>query len=51
MPAGKIPAALLGRVNELADALGYLRVGPQWGTRATPADLRTRNDEPAAGER
>jgi protein-tyrosine sulfotransferase len=50
MPAGKIPAALLGRVNELADALGYLRVGPQWGTGAKPADLRTRKDEPAARE-
>jgi len=52
MPAGKIPAPLLGRVNELAEGLGYLRVGPQWGTGAKPADLRTRKDEPAsaAGE-
>jgi hypothetical protein len=47
MPAGKIPAPLLGRVNELADALGYLRVGQQWGTGAKPADLRTRKDEQA----
>jgi hypothetical protein len=45
MPAGKIPAPLLGRVNELADALGYLRVGPRWGTGAKPADLRTRRDD------
>jgi hypothetical protein len=52
MPAGKIPAPLLGRINELAEGLGYLRVGPQWGTGAKPADLRTRKDEPApaAGE-
>ena len=47
MPAGKIPAPLLGRVNELADVLGYIRVGEQWGTGAKPADLRTRPDEPA----
>ena len=32
MPAGKIPAPLLARVNELADVLGYIRVGEQWGT-------------------
>jgi Sulfotransferase family len=52
MPAGKIPAPLLGRVNELADRLGYLRVGPRWGTGAKPADLRTRKHKPApaAGE-
>jgi len=50
MPAGKIPAPLLGRVNELADVLGYIRVGPQWGTGAKPADLRARRTErpPAA---
>ncbi|HEX4094009.1 MAG TPA: sulfotransferase [Trebonia sp.] len=40
MPAGKIPAPLLGRVNELADVLGYRQVGPNWGTGARPADLR-----------
>jgi protein-tyrosine sulfotransferase len=51
MPAGKIPAPLLGRVNELADRLGYLRVGPQWGTGAKPADLRTRKHERTARER
>ena len=45
MPAGKIPAPLLGRVNELADVLGYIRVGEQWGTGAKPADLRTRKDD------
>ena len=51
MPAGKIPAPLLGRVNELADVLGYIRVGEQWGTGAKPADLRTGKDDsaPAAG--
>jgi hypothetical protein len=42
MPAGKIPAPLLARVNELADVLGYLPVGERWGTGAKPADLRTR---------
>ena len=47
MPAGKIPAPLLGRVNELADVLGYIRVGEQWGTGAKPADLRIRKDDPA----
>jgi hypothetical protein len=47
MPAGKIPAPLLDRVNELADVLGYLQVGERWGTGAKPADLRTRTDEPA----
>ena len=53
MPAGKIPTPLLGRVNELADVLGYIRVGEQWGTGAKPADLRTRPDDlssPAGGE-
>ena len=47
MPAGKIPAPLLGRVNELADVLGYIRVGEQWGTGAKPADLRTGKENPA----
>jgi Sulfotransferase family len=46
MPAGKIPASVLGRVNELADVLGYVRVGDQWGTGAKPADLRARRDGP-----
>ena len=45
MPAGKIPAPLLARVNELADVLGYLPVGERWGTGAKPADLRTRWDD------
>ena len=51
MPAGKIPAPLLDRVNELADVLGYIRVGDQWGTGAKPADLRARRDgEPPAAD-
>jgi protein-tyrosine sulfotransferase len=51
MPAGKIPAPLLGRVNELADVLGYIRVGDQWGTGAKPADLRARRDgQPPAAD-
>jgi hypothetical protein len=50
MPAGKIPAPLLDRVNELADVLGYIRIGDQWGTGARPADLRTRKDDlPSTG--
>src|SRR5580700_7783030 len=44
MPAGKIPAPLLARVNELADVLGYIQVGEQWGTGAKPADLRARRE-------
>ena len=51
MPAGKIPAPLLGRVNELADVLGYIRVGDQWGTGAKPADLRAQGDgQPPAAD-
>ena len=45
MPAGKIPEPLLARVNELADVLGYLQVGEQWGTGAKPADLRVRRSD------
>jgi hypothetical protein len=48
MPAGKIPAPLLARINELADVLGYLPVGDRWGTGAKPADLRTRSDDDLA---
>jgi hypothetical protein len=44
MPAGKIPEPLLARVNELAEVLGYIQVGPQWGTGAKPADLRVAKD-------
>jgi len=47
MPAGKIPGPLLGRVNELADVLGYIQVGEHWGTGSKPADLRTRRPDPA----
>lgn len=47
MQAGKIPAPVLGRLNELADVLGYIQVGEQWGTGARPADLRARKDDPA----
>jgi Sulfotransferase family len=51
MPAGKIPEPLLTRINELADVLGYIQVGKQWGTGSKPADLRTRrNDQPQAAE-
>jgi len=51
MPAGKIPAPLLARVNELADVLGYIQVGEQWGTGAKPADLRARREgQPAAAD-
>ena len=51
MPAGKIPEPLLARVNELADVLGYIQVGEQWGTGAKPADLRVRkNDRPQAAD-
>jgi hypothetical protein len=46
MPAGKIPEPLLARVNELADVLGYIQVGQQWGTGSKPADLRARKNDP-----
>jgi hypothetical protein len=49
MPAGKIPAPLLARVNELADVLGYRQVGERWGTGAKPADLRTQPEDAPAG--
>jgi hypothetical protein len=49
MPAGKIPEPLLARVNELADVLGYIQVGEQWGTGARPADLRVRKNDPPPG--
>ena len=45
MPAGKIPEPLLARVNELADVLGYIQVGEQWGTGAKPADLRVQSND------
>jgi len=50
MPAGKIPAPLLGRVNELADVLGYIQVDAQWGTGARPADLRVDKDRSSRGQ-
>jgi protein-tyrosine sulfotransferase len=51
MPAGKIPAPLLARVNQLADVLGYIQVGDQWGTGAKPSDLRARTDgQPPAAD-
>ncbi|MGD0706326.1 MAG: sulfotransferase [Trebonia sp.] len=51
MPAGKISEPLLARVNELADVLGYIQVGEQWGTGAKPADLRVRkNESPGAAD-
>ena len=51
MPAGKIPEPLLARINELADVLGYVRVGERWGTGARPADLRVPAiEEPGAAD-
>jgi hypothetical protein len=46
IPARLIPAPLLDRVNELADVLGYVRVGQRWGTGTRPADLRVAADAP-----
>jgi Sulfotransferase family len=37
VPARLIPAPLLARVNELADVLGYVQIGPDWGIGARPA--------------
>lgn len=40
VPIGMIPPPLLGDMNELAGALGYLAVDGEWGTTEPPADLR-----------
>lgn len=40
IPAGQIPAQVLEQVNTLADELGYLPVGPEWGSGAPPGDVR-----------
>jgi hypothetical protein len=51
MPAGKIPEPLLARLNELADVLGYIQVGGQWGTGSKPPDLRVRkSDRPPSAD-
>jgi hypothetical protein len=46
VPARLIPAPLLARVNELADTLGYIQVGPDWGIGARPAAVVARDDVP-----
>jgi len=40
VPARMIPAELLGVINDLADQLGYVQVGEDWGVGSPPADLR-----------
>ncbi|HEX6448427.1 MAG TPA: sulfotransferase [Trebonia sp.] len=40
VPARLIPPPLLADVNALAEKLGYLPVGPDWGTGPAPADVR-----------
>jgi hypothetical protein len=40
VPTAMIPPQLLGVMNELAGALGYLAVDGEWGTTEPPADLR-----------
>jgi hypothetical protein len=45
IPAGQLPPAALEQVNTLAAALGYIPVGPDWGSGAPPADMRA--DDPA----
>jgi protein-tyrosine sulfotransferase len=48
VPARMIPAEPLGVINDLADQLGYLQVGEDWGVGSPPADLRVPVD--TAGE-
>jgi hypothetical protein len=48
VPARLIPAPLLARVNELADVLGYVQVGPDWGVGARPAAVVVQDEAPAA---
>jgi hypothetical protein len=53
VPARLISDSVLPRVNDLADRLGYLRVGEDWGTGIRPADIRvgaegTRPEEDSA---
>jgi hypothetical protein len=43
VPVRLIPDQLLTRVNELADVLGYVPVGADWGTGARPANLVVRD--------
>jgi hypothetical protein len=51
IPANLIGPAVTGTVNSLADRLGYVPVGPQWGIAAAPPDLRQpRSRPPAAGQ-
>lgn len=40
VPAGLIPPPLLASVNELAEKLGYLAVGQDWGSGDKPAEVR-----------
>jgi hypothetical protein len=46
VPAGQLPPAVLEPVNTLAAGLGYVPVGPDWGSGAPPADVRA--DRPGA---
>jgi hypothetical protein len=40
VPARLLQQPLLGEVNALADRLGYLTVGPDWGAGDRPEDIR-----------
>jgi hypothetical protein len=46
VPARLIPAPLLARVNELADVLGYVQVGPDWGIGAMPPAVVVQDEAP-----
>ena len=39
IPARLLPPPLLAEINALADRLGYLPVGPDWGTGDRPGDI------------
>ncbi len=40
IPASPIEPAVTGRLNELADTLGYIRVDEKWGVADMPPDFR-----------
>jgi hypothetical protein len=48
LPSGQIAAPVLEQLNELAERLGYLQVGGDWGTTPMPADMRADSAGPAA---
>lgn len=50
LPVGLIQPHVLDQMNEMAAQLGYLQVDGQWGTTASPGDVRV-GDEPTVAAR